>query len=158
MVKAFISYSHADVHFKDELEKHLATLRRNGEIESWTDTMISPSEVWNESISKSLNTADLIICLISADFINSDYCYDIEMKDALTRHNSGKAQIIPIIIRSCDWSDTPFSTIQVLPTLGKPIHEWPDQDQAYMNVVDGLKKSIRAISQPGGQFPGNAYA
>jgi TIR domain-containing protein len=148
MVKAFISYSHVDVRYKDELEKHLATLRRNGEMESWTDTMISPSEVWNESISKSLNSADLIICLISSDFINSDYCYDIEMRDALIRHKEGKAQIIPIIIRSCDWSDTPFAHIQVLPTLGKPIREWADQDQAYLNVIEGLKKSIRAMSQP----------
>ncbi len=148
MVKAFISYAHTDVHYKDELEKHLATLRRNGEIESWTDTMISPSEVWNESISKSLNTADLIICLISSDFLNSDYCYDIEMRDALIRHREGKAQIIPIIIRPCDWSETPFAHIQVLPTLGKPIREWPDQDQAYVNVVEGIKKAIRAVTQP----------
>ncbi len=145
MVKIFISYAHLDKEYKDQLEKHLAVLKRNGEIAPWTDKMLVGGETWDQSIIDALNDAELIICLVSSDFLSSDYCYEIEMKGALKRHEDREAIVVPIILRPCDWTSTPFAGLQALPMTGRPIKDWGDQDEAFLNVVEGLKKSIHTI-------------
>ncbi len=102
MTKVFISYSHQDEPYRKDLEKHLAVLRRNAYIDTWTDRKIIPGEEWNKSISQELLSAKIILLLISADFLASDFCYDVEMKTAVQRHNDKEAIVIPIILRFCD--------------------------------------------------------
>lgn len=153
MTKVFISYSHLDEPFRKDLEKHLAVLRRNGYIDTWTDRKIIPGEEWNETIQEQLLYAKIILLLISSDFLASDFCYNIEMKTAVQRHNANEALVIPIIVRFCDWSDTPFSKLQGLPSNGQPIKDWLDTDKAFLNVVEGIKIAINGLSnekQPAG--------
>ncbi len=151
MVKIFISYAHLDKDYKDQLEKHLAVLKRNGEIAPWTDKMLVGGETWDQSIIDALNEAELIICLVSSDFLSSDYCYEIEMKGALKRHENKEAIVVPIILRPCDWTSTPFAGLQALPMTGRPIRDWSDMDEAFMNVVEGLRKSIHTIKNRNGE-------
>lgn len=145
MVKIFISYAHEDKEFKDELEKHFSVMRRNGEIEPWNDKMIMPGELWDETINTSLDNAQLLIFLISPDFL-SEYCYNIETSKAFKRHNEKSAKIVPIILRYCDWMSTPFAKFQVLPNLGKPVKDFADRDKAFLEVLEGIKKSIRSLN------------
>ena len=146
MIKVFISYSHQDEPYRKDLEKHVAVLQRNGYIDTWTDREIEPGEKWNTSIHEELISAKIILLLVSSDFLASDFCYDIEMKTAVQRHQANEAIVIPIILRFCDWKDTPFSKIQALPSDGKPIKDWPDTDKAFLNVVDGIKLAISSLN------------
>src|SRR5712664_2045324 len=97
-VNVFYSYSHSDESFRIELEKHLSLMRRNGEIGRWHDRDISAGMDWKRSIDKHLDRADIVLLLVSADFLASDYCYEIEMKRAMKLHKEGKARVIPIIL------------------------------------------------------------
>lgn len=142
-MNVFVSYSHVDEkEFKDELEKHTASLRRNGMISTWHDRKITPGQNWKEKIDGNIKDADVILLLISSDFMHSDYCYDVEMEEAMRRHNNNEAIVVPIILRHVDWSNAPFARLQVLPEGAIPIKSWPDRDQAFTNVVDGLRKII----------------
>lgn len=142
MINFFISYSHKDTTFREELEKHLIMLRRNNLINTWHDRKITAGQEWNNEILNELKTADIILLLISSDFLSSNYCYDIEIKKAIERHENKEAIVIPIIVRFCDWQDTPFSKLQALPSDGKPIKEFDDIDKAYLNIITNLKKVI----------------
>lgn len=146
MTKVFISYSHVDESYRKELEKHLSSFKRNGYINTWTDREIIPGNEWQNVISKELDEAKIILLLISSDFLASDYCYEIEMKTALQKHDKGEAIVIPIILRFCDWKDTPFSKLQGLPLEGKPIKYWNDVDEAFLHVVQGIKTAVNAIA------------
>jgi hypothetical protein len=139
--KLFISYSHADEFFKVELEKHLATMKENQEVETWNDRMLTPGEEWDKAIKLELVNADIILFLVSSDFIASDYCNDIEVKKAIERHDLKTAKVIPIIIRSCDWQSTLFGKLQVLPKDAKPVKKWSDLDDAFVDVVKGIRRA-----------------
>jgi hypothetical protein len=144
MTKVFISYAHADEFYRKELEKHLSVLARNGYIDTWNDRELIAGQVWGDQISSELEEAQIILLLISSDFLASNYCYDIEMKRAIERHKKQEAIVVPIIIRFCDWSNTPFSLIQGLPLDAKPVRDWPDPDQAFLNVVEGIKTLLNS--------------
>ena len=107
----FFSYSHADENLRDQLEKHLVALQRQGVISSWHDRRITAGTELADAIDGHLDAADVILLLISPDFIASDYCYDREMKRAMERHRTGDARVIPVILRPCDWKDLPFGTL-----------------------------------------------
>lgn len=141
-VNIFYSYSHSDESFRVDLEKHLSLMRRNGEIAGWHDRNISAGTEWKGSIDKHLERANIILLLVSADFLASDYCYEIEMKRAMKLHTEGKARVIPIILRDCDWSSAPFAALQALPRDAKPINNWNDPDEAYHNVVTGIRQAV----------------
>ncbi len=138
-LQVFISYSHTDEKLKTELLKHLSPLKRLKLIEEWHDRQIGPGDKWDQAISAALENADIIILLISIDFINSRYCYDIEMESALDRQASGQASVIPVIARSCMWKSTPFAQLQALPTDGKAITTWTDPDEALTVVAEGVR-------------------
>ncbi len=106
-IKIFYSYAHEDKILRDELEKHLGALKRQGQVTEWYDRDIQAGMEWVHEINKYLNTANIILLLISSDFMASDYCYGIEMRRALDGHNSGEARIIPIILRPVVWEKTP---------------------------------------------------
>ena len=123
--EVFISYSHRDREFRDELDKHLANLRRQQVISSWYDGDIAPGSEWQPQIMENLTTAQIILLLISADFMASDFCYSTEMTQAIARHDADQARVIPIILRPVDWKGTPFAKLKVLPTDGKAVTRWP---------------------------------
>ncbi len=141
-VEIFCSYSHKDEKLRKELEKHLAVLQRQNVVTIWHDRAIMPGESISEEIDEHLNRADIILALFSPDFIASDYCYQIEMKTALERHDANEARVVPIILRPCDWGKTPFSRLLALPQDGKPVTAWRSRDEAFTNVASGLWKTI----------------
>jgi hypothetical protein len=144
-LKVFFSYSHKDEALRDELGKHLKVLEHQGLILSWYDRKILPGEERNQRISNKLESADIILLLISSDFIASEYCWDVEVKKAMKLHEAGAACVIPVVLRSVDWSNTPFSTIQALPTNAKPVRLWNDIDEAFRSITEGIRKTGLAL-------------
>lgn len=148
-LEVFLSYSHQDQAFRSELETHLSTLKRQGIISSWSDGNIVPGTEWRPQIMTHLNTAQIILLLISADFLASDFCYSIEMTRAIERHKADEARVLPIILRPCDWKNTPFADLQVLPTAGKAVTRWPTHDDAFEDVIGGIRTAIADLAQTG---------
>ncbi len=144
-LKLFISYSHADENLKDKLTHHLGPLKRLHLIETWSDRNIKAGDNWGDEISKELETADIVLLLVSIDFINSKYCYDIELERALERSDEGSAIVIPVILRACLWQGAPFSKLQALPKDAKAVTSWSDQDEAFANVADGIKQAAERL-------------
>lgn len=140
--KVFYSYSHKDEKLKDRLDDHLSVLKREGFIDTWHDRLIGPGEDWKGQIDRNLDAADLILLLISASFMASDYCYDIELNRALQRHSSREAVVIPIILRPVFWQIAPFAKLQALPKNGTPATSWRSVDHAFANVAEGIRNII----------------
>ncbi|MGB8700664.1 MAG: TIR domain-containing protein [Thermosynechococcaceae cyanobacterium] len=147
-IEVFISYSHQDDKLKDALMTHLANLKRQKKITAWQDRAIEGGQEWEAQIKKQLESAQIILLLISPDFMASDYCYDVEMERAIARHDEGTARVIPIIIRPCDWKDSPFSKLQVLPKDALPVTQWGDRDEAFRIVAQGIRKAIEKLNIP----------
>ncbi len=141
-LSVFISYAHEDEPLRRQLETHLSLLRRQGLIANWHDRQILPGTEWAKEIDAHLESAQLVLLLISPDFLASDYCYEIEMRRALERHDRGEASVIPIILRPVDWQNAPFSHTQCLPRDGRPITTWENQDEAWLSIAQELRKII----------------
>jgi TIR domain len=143
-VKIFFCYAHEDEDLLNKLKTHLRPLQRNGLIDVWYDRDISAGTRWEEEINTHLNEADIILLLVSPDFINSDYSYGKEMQRALERDQRREAKVIPIILRPIYWQDTPFSKLQILPRDGTPIIDpkWNSLDHAFYNVTEGIKRVV----------------
>jgi TIR domain len=146
MATAFISYSHRDEVFRQQLETHLAPLRRQGLLSVWHDRRITAGDALDDAISEHLESADLILMLISADFVASDYCYAREMTRALERHEAKAARAISIICRPCDFHALPFARFVLLPTDAKAVSSWADRDAAWVDVVRGIRRALEATT------------
>ncbi len=146
-IEVFVSYSHKDEELRDELDKHLSILKHRGLISTWHDRRIEAGEEWKGEIDEHLNSAQIILLLISSDFLASKYCYDIEMKRAMERHESEEARVIPIILRHVLWKGSPFSKLQALPTNAEPIKDgdWRSVDEAFADVAEGLETAINNL-------------
>jgi TIR domain len=107
--------------------------------------MINPGEEWERKIDDHLTTARIILLLVSADFLASHYCYDVEVQRAVERHEAGNARVIPIILKPCDWEGTPFGKLQALPKDGKPVTTWKNREQAFTDIVSGIKAAVAHI-------------
>jgi TIR domain len=151
-LEVFFSYSHKDQALRDQLEAHLSLLKNQGFISSWHDRKIIAGTEWAGEIDAHLNSAQIILLLISADFLASTYCYGIEVARAIERHNAGEAIVIPIILRPCDWHSAPFGKLQALPTDGKPVtgRSWHDLDEAFYDVATGIQKAVRELTMHSG--------
>ena len=123
-IELFYSYSHKDESLRDELETHLALLSRQELIEQWHDRRIDAGQEWAGKIDENLNRADIILLLVSAYFLDSDYSFDIETKRAMERHEAGEAVVIPAILRPCDWQSASFGKLQALPKDAKAVTSW----------------------------------
>lgn len=143
MSKVFFSYSHKDEGLRDQLEAHLAQLKNQGLIESWHDRRIVAGAEFGADISAAMEGADIILLLVSSDFLASSYCYSIEMTRAMERHEAGEARVIPVILRDCDWHPAPFGKLTAVPTDGKPVRSWPDIDQAFAVVAREVRKAVQ---------------
>lgn len=147
MPSVFFSYSHADEDLRDQLEKQLAMLKRQGVIETWHERRIGAGQELVQVIDDHINSDDIILLLVSPDFIASDYCYDIEMKRAMERHDAGEAIVIPVILRACDWHHAPFGKLLGTPKDGKPVTQWPDRDEAFLQVARAVRDAAGRVSR-----------
>lgn len=145
-IEVFFSYSHKDEGWRDQLTTALSGLKRQKVIREWHDRRISGGREWEQEIDTHLNTAQIILLLISPDFIASDYCFDLEMGRALERHEAGEARVIPIILRPTDMTGMPFRKLQALPKDAKPIASWADKDEAFLNVAQGIRRVVQEMT------------
>jgi hypothetical protein len=143
MVKLFFSYSHRDESLRDELEIHLSALKRQGVIETWHDRRIGAGKEFDSEISEHLETAQIILLLVSPYFIASDYCYDIEMKRALERHKTGEARVIPVILHPCDWHTLPFGNLTAAPKDGKAVSKYPNLHDAFLEITLAVREAAK---------------
>jgi hypothetical protein len=145
-VKIFYSYAHEDERYVTKLRNQLKILKRQGLIEEFHDRQIAAGMDWEATINEHLENSDIILLLISDDFIASDYCWGREMMRALARHRAGEARVIPIAIRDVDWKGAPFAMLQGLPRDMKPITQWPDPDGAFRSISESLRQVIGEIN------------
>jgi hypothetical protein len=139
----FFSYSHKDEGLRDRLETHLAMLKRRGVISTWHDRRLVVGDDIDAGVSAELERADIILMLLSPDFLASEYCYGVEMARAMERHRAGAARVIPVILRPCDWHQAAFGALLATPTDGRPVTKFPDQDDAFLEIT----MAIRAAAQ-----------
>ena len=151
MASVFFSYSHKDESLRDQLETHLALLKNLGLIDAWYDRRIGAGNEVDQAIFSKLESADIILLLVSADFLASTYCYSREMARAMERHEAGEARVIPVILRHCVWHDAPFGKLLAAPRDGKPVMAWPDRDEALADVARQVGKAVEALA--GGNNP-----
>jgi hypothetical protein len=145
-IRVFYSYSHRDEPHRNRLEDHLTVLRRNGLIENWHDRKIGAGNDWQGTIDANLEAADVILLLVSSDFLASDYCYDVEMKRAMERHKQGSAKVIPVILRDCHWQAAPFGKLQALPTDGRAVTSWGNRDEAFTDIAKGICDQVQQMT------------
>ncbi|MBD2461867.1 AAA-like domain-containing protein [Oscillatoria sp. FACHB-1407] len=145
-VEVFISYSHRDEKLRERLDSHLSLLRRQEVIQAWHDRKITAGSEWAGAIDDKLNSADIILLLISDQFLASDYCYGIEMQRAMERHEAKEACVIPIILKPVDWSSAPFAKLQAFPKDAKPVTKWNNRDEAFLNIAKGIREAAETIA------------
>lgn len=145
-IEIFFCYAHEDENLRQGLGKQLRALKRQGLIDTWHDRNISAGTEWEREIDKHLNTAQVILLLISPDFMDSDYCYSKEMKRAIERHEQKDATVIPVILRPVYWQGAPFGRLQALPTDAIPVTDpiWHNMDRALFNVSEGVREVVEA--------------
>ncbi len=142
----FYSYSHKDERIRDQLETHLALLKRRGVIDEWHDRKIGAGQHIDDEIDRNLAASHISLLLVSADFLHSDYCYKKEMARALERDKAGEARVIPVIIRPVDWKGAPFRNLKALPKDGKPVTKWGNRDEAWANVAEGIRAAVEDLT------------
>ena len=146
MVNLFFSYSHKDEALRDELDKHLSILKRQGIINVWHDRRINAGAAIDTEISNNLKSANIILLLISSDFLASDYCYDKEMQHAMKMHENKEAVVIPVILRPCDWHSAPFGKLRAVPIDGKAVTKFASYDEAFLDITTAIKAVIQKSS------------
>ncbi len=155
-VHIFISYCHEDRDFLKGLQDHMIALKRDGSCDAWTDREILVGDTLDKEISSSLNSADIVLLLVSVHFLNSTYCISKEFQEALRRkEETGSPRIIPILTRACDWISIPELAALKAPLDGKPIKGFQDMDEAYLGIVKEIR---RVIEGHGILLPGERYS
>ena len=148
-IEIFCCYARTDQSLLNELKRHLSPLQRQELITLWNDTDISPGANWEKEIEKHLNTAQIILLLVSPDFIASEYCYSKEMLRAMERYEAGEAHVVPIILRPVLWENTPFGLLKALPTDAKSLSgpTWHNLDEALFDVAKGIRNVVQGFLQ-----------
>jgi formylglycine-generating enzyme required for sulfatase activity len=145
-IEVFFSYSHEDRELRDKLAIHLKGLERQRVISSWHDRQLVAGDKWQKEIDYHTQTADIILLLISPHFIASDYCYEIELPAAMARHKAGEACVIPILLCPVSgWKEYSFAELQVYPNGGKPITSWTHQNDAFVDITDGIRAAVKKL-------------
>jgi hypothetical protein len=152
-VSVFISYSHADNSLKEDFLKHLSPLKRSLDITEWHDRDILVGSNLDENILSKLVDYDIILFLISPDFLNSNYCYDVELMEGLRRADIDDARIFPIIVKPCLWKETPLSNFLCIPEDGKPVVSFDNEDDAWVSVALQLKRTITDLIETRSVLP-----
>ena len=141
-LEVFCCYAREDQEMLEHLKKHLMPLQRSGQITIWSDTNLNAGEEWEKELHWHLESADLILWLISPDFMSSDYCYSKEMKRAIERHAQGGAHVIPVLLRPVHWKTAPFAKLQIIPTNATPVTRWSNRDDALHDVTGHINRFL----------------
>lgn len=149
VAKLFFSYSHKDEDLRNELETHLALLKRQGVISSWHDRRITAGSELAKAISTELESSQIVLLLVSAHFLHSDYCFEKEMTRALEKHQDGSAVVIPVILHPCDWQSAPFGELRATPPDGKPISMHANQHEALAIVAKDVREAAERFNHRG---------
>lgn len=155
MANLFFSYSHKDEELRNELEVHLSMLKRQGLIRAWHDRRIGAGNDIHSNISAELENADIILLLVSANFLSSDYCYDKEMMRALEKNRDGSARVIPVILHPCDWTSSPFGSLRATPLDGKPVSMFANQAEALAQIVKDIRTTAEEMGYLNADQPYN---
>ena len=144
-LKIFVSYSHKDEKFKDELVTMLAGLQRRGIVDTWQDRRISPGDEWNKSIQDAMNECDLSLLLVSPDYIASRFIQEEEQPKLLERSKEMQTRVIPIIIRPCKWQSEPvLKDLQALPKDGKAVIKFSKasgaRDEVWKDIASAIEE------------------
>ncbi len=146
---AFISYSHNDRAFVERLQTHLAQLKRDGKLDAWIDWDIHAGEEFDEHIRAQLDASDLFLACLSADYLESAYCYEKELDHALALHKKGKLRIVPVIFKPCEWRQTPLQTFNAVPHDGTPIGELNERSEAaFLEIAQRLRQLSDSLQTP----------
>ena len=145
MATLFFSYCHRDEDLRNEMEIHFSMLKRQGVISTWHDRRIGAGSEIDQTISHHLETADIIVLLVSPYFLDSDYCYDREMTRAMERHEAGEAIVVPIILHPCDWHPAPFGKLLATPTDGKAISMFANPHEAFAIVTSDIRNAASRV-------------
>jgi hypothetical protein len=145
MVNVFFSYSHHDETMRNQLETHLAVLKREGAIDTYNDRRITAGKEFAREISEHLEAAQVVLLLVSPYFLDSDYCWDIEMKRAMERHEAGQARVISVILEHCDWNRAPLDKLLAIPRDGRPISQFPNQHEAMDEVTQAIRRVVEEL-------------
>lgn len=141
-LRLFLSYARADAALKQRFDVHLAGLKRSGKISTWSDSDLDPGVEWDQAIKQRLEEADVILLLISPDFMASDYIWGVEIESAMQRHRAGQALIIPIFLKDTVWQDAPFAKLQGLPRDGKAVNQHPDPEPVLAAIAKEIRTAI----------------
>jgi tetratricopeptide (TPR) repeat protein/uncharacterized membrane protein len=144
-IEIFCCYAREDQPLLDHLTKHLMLLQRQGLVSIWSDTNIDAGDEWEKAIHAHLDTAHIILLLISPDFMASDYCYSTEMQRAMQRHSQGDARVIPILLRHTLWKGAPFADLHMLPKDAKPVASWPDKDEPLYTIAEQISLLVKEL-------------
>lgn len=148
-LRLFYSYSHRDERLLDRFRPHLSVLRREGVLQEWHDRRISAGHEWQDEIDEQLESAHIVLLLISADFLASDYIHERELRRALEKHDAGQACVIPVILRPVDnWQSGELGRLQALPKDGKAVTTWDNRDEAWSDVVRGIRRVVEELTAP----------
>lgn len=145
-LRLFCSYAHEDEEMRSALRTHLAPLRNEKLLVDWSDRDITPGADWDTEISARLSTSNIVLVLVSADFLASSYAYGRELRRALELNDSGVLRVVPVILRPCVWTILPIAKLHALPEEARPVSTWDDRDSAYVSVVEGIARVARELS------------
>ena len=145
MIEIFFSYAHKDEKLMHEVRRQLIVFERQGRILKWHDREIPPGVEWQNEIDERLRKARVFLLFMSPRFIESKYCYQVEGQEALRRHDSMEATVIAVVLRPCEWEDSPFGKLQALPRDAKPVSTWDDLDIASLDVAHGVMSVVDAL-------------
>jgi len=145
-IKIFYSYAHEDQEFRDRLEKQLSVFKKQGLISEWDVRDIDAGKELEPEIEAHLNSADIILLLISPNFMASQYCYSNEIEQALVRHESKEVRVIPIILRPVHWQNSSIGNLKALPSEAKPVTMWRNRDEAFYDIAESIIQTITEIT------------
>jgi TIR domain-containing protein len=146
-IEIFFSFAHEDEVLMDAVRRQLIIFDRQDIIRKWHDRKILAGSNWANEIDVRLRNSQIILLFVSPHFFESDYIFQTEMREAMRRHASGEARVIPIILRPCLWQTAPFAQIQALPRDAKAITTWPNLDEACVDAAQGVMDVVFELAQ-----------
>lgn len=144
-VRLFYSYAADDESFRTKLEGHLAVVRRLGLLRTWSQLEVQPGDAESQTVDEALADADVVLLLVSSDYLSSDGC-DQQVHKALRHHHEGRCQVVPILLRPVQYDLAPFSELPCLPAEKRPISLWEEEDLAWQEVAEGIQRVVEEIA------------
>jgi internalin A len=155
-LKLFLSYSHLDERSIDELRKDLRVMERNGLMRPWYDRALTAGEKWEPAILNELKAAEIVVCQISRNYLASDACM-AELNAAIERSASLEATVVAYVLNDCGWKEEKrLREFQLLPTDGKPLSDWKDENKYWRAVAEGIQKAIKKFQRERKSMPQRA--